>query len=230
LLQGCSADSCFPEVDSFAGARIILSQMFMRDLIAEEDKSWKTTTFEAMQARISELIDDDESVPRFQYIHSFNPGHPSNRVIRKCDEKEELQKYAIRVREADQEFREQIQEIIDRDPTAVIVFAGDHGPFISKRCSRNAYIDDVSDYRDRAGAVMAIRWPSSYDGRYDGRISSGVNLFRYVLASLAEDDTPLLRTAVPDDDFVRAGRKIFRVVKDGKPLDVPQLGRGRKQP
>jgi hypothetical protein len=223
LLQGCSADSCYPQIDGLAGARLILSQMFKVDLLSKQDKAWKTTTSEEMRARVRELMDDDESVPRFQYIHSFSPGHPSNRVIGRCNEKLELAGYASRVREANDFFQRLISDIIDRDPDAVIVFAGDHGPLISKRCSRSAYIDNVSEYRDRAGAIMAIRWPSNYDGRYDDRISSGVNLFRYVLASLAEDASPLLRTVAPDDVFVRADRRIFKVIENGVPLETPSL-------
>jgi hypothetical protein len=73
---------------------------------------------------------------------------------------------------------------------------------------------------------MAIRWPASYDGRYDARISTGVNLFRYVLAALAEDAAPLLQAAVPDDVYVRAGRRIFKAVENGKPLDRPLLMEG----
>ena len=223
FLQGCSADSCFPRIDGLAGARILLSHMLRRDLLSEEDKAWETTTIDEMRAQVSSLMDDAATTPRFQYIHAFGqPGHSSNSSKGKCDESVELKKYAIRVESAGRFLREQISEITERDPSAVVVVAGDHGPFISKRCTKNAYIDSASDYRDRAGAMMAIRWPSSYDGRYDDRISSGVNLLRYVLASLAEDPEPLLETAVPDDVFIRAGGRIFKVVERGKPLEPPE--------
>ncbi len=221
LLQGCSADSCFPEIDGLAGARIILSHIFRQDLLSDEDKSWETTTVEAMSARISSLLNEAGNEPRFQYIHAFKPGHPPNAKGR-CDESVELGRYADRVQMANHFLNEQIRQIVERDPAAVIVLAGDHGPFISNGCASNAYIDNAADYRDRAGALMAIRWPRSYDGRYDGRISTGVNLFRYVLASLAESPLPLVETAAADDVFVRGGRKIFKVVEQGEPLARPQ--------
>lgn len=222
LLQGCSADVCFPEIDGLAGARIILSHMLKTDLLSDEDKAWETTTLAQMGAQVSALLDDEGNVPRFQYIHAFTPGHPSHGAG-KCDEGQELKKYATRVEAAGRFLRKQIRTIVDRDPDAVIVLAGDHGPLLSKGCKSNAYIDNASDYRDRAGAIIAIRWPKSYGGQYDDRISSGVNLFRFVLASLAEDDEPLIQTTAPDDVFVRAGNKIFKIVENGLPLDQPKL-------
>jgi len=222
LLQGCSADSCFPEVDGLAGARIVLSHILRMDLLSDDDKAWKTTTIEEMRAEISKLIGDQGETPRFQYIHAFKPGHSPNAWAGKCNEARQTEKYAVRVASAGNFLRQLIREITEQDPSAIIVVAGDHGPFIAKRCARNAYIDDVADYRDRAGAIMAIRWPRSYDGEYDDRIVSGVNLFRYVLASLAKDPAPLLETAVADDVFIRARGKIWIVVEDGRPLDRPR--------
>ncbi len=223
LLQGCSADVCFPPIDGLAGTKIILSHIFKIDLLSEEDKAWKTTTIEQMREQVATLMDNDRNAPRFQYIHTFTPSHAPNNLQGKCDENSEVQKYAHRVERTGQYLREQIGEIMERDPDAVIMVAGDHGPFISKKCFRSAYIDTVSDYRDRAGALMAIRWSTSYDGKYDDRIVSGVNMFRYVLASLAEDETPLLNTAVPDDVFIRAGQRIFKILDNGKPLLPPEV-------
>lgn len=231
FLQGCSADSCFPEVDGLAGARIVLSHILRMDLLSDDDKAWKTTTIEGMRAEISKLMRDERETPRFQYIHAFTPGHSPNARAGKCNEARQAEKYAVRVASAGNVLRQLIREITEQDPTAVIVLAGDHGPFITKKCARNAYIDDVADYRDRASAIMAVRWPRSYGGEYDDRIASGVNLLRYVLASLAKDPTPLLETVAADDVFVRARGKIWIVVEDGKALARPKrLSARRRRP
>ena len=221
-LQGCSADTCFPPVDRLSGAKLVLSHMFKMELLSMEDLPWEATNLEQMREQVAALVDDDSSAPRFQYIHYFRPSHSPTQLWGTCDESSELEKYAQRVQRAGDDLREWIDEIIERDPDGVVIIAGDHGPFISKKCSSSAYIDNTSDYRDRAGALMAVRWPKSYDGKYDERIVSGVNLFRYVLASLAEDETPFLETVVPDDVFVRVGLKIFKILDNGKPLDTPE--------
>jgi hypothetical protein len=44
-----------------------------------------------------------------------------------------------------------------------------------------------------------------------------------VLASLAEDASLLLRTAVPDDVFIWTDNKMFMIVQNGHALDVPRL-------
>ena len=68
-----------------------------------------------------------------------------------------------------------LDDIIVRDPTAVIVIAGDHGPFIVKQCAAVADLGTVEDYRDRAGVILAIKWPENYDGIYDQHIITTVN-------------------------------------------------------
>ena len=219
LLQGCSADSCFPQNDRWAGLWIVLGKVFNEYLSKEK-------TIEEMRQQVRTLIDDVDNAPRFQYIHAIHlPGHVSRKALRlaNCDENAEVKKYASRVAKAGNYLQVQINEIIGRDPGAVVVIAGDHGPLISRKCSFDSKINTLSEYRDRAGAIMAIRWSKNYDGRYDDRMVSGVNLFRYVLASLAENEASLLETAVPDDVFIRAGKPIFKVIDNGKPLNTPVL-------
>lgn len=216
LLQGCSADSCFPSNNRFAGIRIVLGKVFRKYQI-------KSKTLGEMQQQVMKLMDDSENTPRFQYIHALTPRHASLETLRhaNCDETKEVQKYASRVAKAGEYLQEQIRDIIGRDPSAIVVIAGDHGPFISRKCSFKSYINTLSEYRDRAGSLMAIRWSKNYNGKYDDRIISGVNLFRYVLASLAEDETPLVKMAAPDDVFIRAGKPIFKIIENGKPLNTP---------
>ena len=49
----------------------------------------------------------------------------------------------------------QIADILEGDPGAVIVLAGDHGPFLSNRCAPLGLLDGVQEYRDRAGILTA---------------------------------------------------------------------------
>ncbi len=111
-----------------------------------------------------------------------------------------------------------IDSILSKDPTAVIVLAADHGPFIENRCQRRFDISTLAEYRDRVGVLMAIRWPSGYDGRYDERIKTTVNTFRYVLASLADNESELLSTVVPDDVYVLGNNDILKIIENGEVL------------
>ena len=217
LLAGCSADYCFPKNDSLAFIWMVLGKVSNKSLVQHSDA-------QTIRQRVMTLMDDSDNAPRFQYIHVFFPSHVKNKLLAlgECNEDAEVKKYASRVAKTGIYLQSQIDDIIGRDPDAIVVIASDHGPLISRTCSFDSYINTVSEYRDRAGALMAIRWSKNYDGRYDDRIISGVNLFRYVLASLAEDEAPLVQTAVPDDVFIRAGEhRIFKIIDNGKPLDTP---------
>ena len=61
--------------------------------------------------------------------------------------------------------------------------------------------------------------------------STDINLFRFVLASLAQNATPLISSAVPDDIFIRDGRlRPYRIIANGYPLPNPQHVRLRMAP
>jgi hypothetical protein len=219
LFQGCTADTCFPELDRLVGVKIILSHVFKRDLLADGDKVSRYSSVDEIRSEVSRLLDKQDAVPRFQYIHAYTPNHSPNKVAGICDEALELSSYAERVEYASRYMTNQIEDILAQDPEAVIVLAGDHGPFISNKCSPLGTLDTVEEYRDRAGILTAIRWPKSYRGEYDDRIVTGVNLFRFLLASLAFDATPLLQSAVSDDVFIRdRALRPYIVIQDGKPL------------
>jgi hypothetical protein len=224
LLQGCSADFCFPELDRLVGVKIILSHIFKQDLLSDADKVSRYTSVDDIHSEVSRLMDSQKQGPRFQYIHAFTPNHSPNKVAGICDEELELHNYAERVSSASAFMLRQIEDIVSRDPTAVIILAGDHGPFISNQCAPMAKINTPEDYRDRAGILMAVRWPQGYQGKYDDRMSTGVNLFRFVLASLAQDDAPLVDSVAPDDVFVRErSGHVFRIIHNGAALADPQL-------
>jgi hypothetical protein len=99
---------------------------------------------------------------------------------------------------------------------------GDHGPFIANKCSRWTDLDTLSGYRDRIGALMAIRWPEAYDGRYDERIITTINTFKYVLAALTEDDAAILETVACDDVYILGSTDILKIVADGSILVPPE--------
>ena len=217
LLQGCSADYCFPKNDSLAFIRRVLGKVRGKNMVNHSSEK-------EIRQQVMTLMDDLDDAPRFQYIHVYSPSHVDTRLLTlgNCDENAEVKKYASRVEKAGKYLRKQIDDIIGRDPDAIVVITSDHGPLISRTCSFDSHIDTLSEYRDRAGTLMSIRWSKTYDGRYDDRIVSGVNLFRYVLASLAENEAQLIQGAVSDDVFIRAGARIFKIIDNGKPLKTPE--------
>jgi hypothetical protein len=149
----------------------------------------------------------------------FAPSHVDNRLEGRCDEEAELKGYGARVVDTASTLSSVLDEIIRNDSEAVIVLSGDHGPFLSNKCDRQADIGTLEQYRDRVGAMSAVRWPDGYDGRFDALIKTNVNVFRYVLASLVDGSTEGVGGHVPDDVFVRGSdEQVLEVVKDGSPV------------
>jgi hypothetical protein len=70
--------------------------------------------------------------------------------------------------------------------------------------------------------ITAIRWPESYDGRFDDQIVTTINLFRYLLATLAADEAPVLDRTVRDDVFIQGEREILKIMADGRVLIPPE--------
>ena len=68
--------------------------------------------------------------------------------------------------------------------------------------------------------ITAIRWPQSYDGRYDDQIKTIINIFPFVLASLAEEDSSILEMRVADDVFTQGSGGIQRIMKNGN-IQIP---------
>ena len=226
LLQGCSADYCFPRSVEYAGATFILNELLPHFLASGRYRERQPPG--VLRNEVSSQIDAGKrsGTPQFQYIHLFAPGHTPNTVIGRCDEQSELGQYARRIADTVPDIESMIDGIIRKDPDAVILISGDHGPFITNRCERNSDISTPEEYRDRVGVLTAIRWPSGYDGRFDERIRTNVNLFRYVLASLVGGSSEALGGRVPDDVFVRGSyrgseRTFLKILDDGEYLVPP---------
>ncbi len=227
LFQGCTADYCYPsdfETRYFAGARSVLREIVPGVISSRIRKTEEESPpLDVLQREVTNRLERNasESAPLFQYIHVFVPGHASNTVVGRCDEQAELAKYATNVADTIPALESIIDEILRRDPGAVILLSGDHGPFIANRCERYIDIGTTAAYRDRVGVLTAVRWPDGYDGRFDPHLRTNVNLFRFVLASLIEDRREALGGRVRDDVFVQGSGRILKILDDGATLVPP---------
>lgn len=224
LLQGCAVDYCFPSFDAFFGARNVFREILPKVLIGGETGKWEMQALGVIKKEIVRRVEPGSkpTLPRFQYVHIYEPGHAGNDVVGICDEAEELAKYSQKVSDVSIDIVSIVDDIILPDPGAVIVISGDHGPFITNQCRRKVDLSTPGEYRDRVGAVTAIRWPNDYDGRYDGGIMTNANLFRFLLASLVDNGAEILSTRVSDDVFVHGDQGILKIIGNGQILVPPE--------
>ncbi len=76
--------------------------------------------------------------------------------------------------------------ITQTDPGAIVIVAGDHGPYLTKNCVGTGNKYDISeitrlDIQDRYGAFLAIRWPRGQSSEFDD-IAIQQDLFPVIFA------------------------------------------------
>lgn len=135
-----------------------------------------------------EIFESGSSKQVFIYMHTDLPSH--SRISGTCEVNEE-ELYAERVKSANLEMQQDIQTIIGNDPGAIVIIAGDHGPYITKNCRTTGSSYDISeisrlDVQDRFGTFLAIRWPTEDFKKYD-EITVLQDVFPAILAYLYGD-------------------------------------------
>ena len=232
LLQGCSADVCYPEPRALEAAAKLLQKITPFMNVARmrgSGKAVRGVPLANVHDRLQKSLHATRAsgIPHFTYVHIFEPGHPSTAVRGRCDEAYELRAYSRDVGTASAYLRDIINEIVETDPAAVIVLAGDHGPWIKNNCETVADLGSVTQYRDRMSALLAIRWPQGYSGKYDDTIKTPINIFRYILAELADSDEQLLATVQSEDAFIQATNGFAQILADGEIVGPPQRNLGQ---
>jgi hypothetical protein len=96
-------------------------------------------------------------------------------------------------------MRQDVERIIENDPDAVLIVAGDHGPYLTKNCVATGGSYDISeisrlDIQDRYGTFLAIRWPTGDSTEYDDIVVLQ-DVFPAIFAYLFQD-TGLLEARV----------------------------------
>lgn len=103
--------------------------------------------------------------PRFVFIHSSKPGHTQDSGS--CLPTE-VELFRERLKQANEEMKQDVELILNHHPDAIIITAGDHGVYFTGDCS------SLSGYKpqeikaeyllDRFGVHVGIRWP---DARFE---------------------------------------------------------------
>lgn len=135
-----------------------------------------------------EIFSDISRYPRFLYSHSDLPGHSQNSGVCLANE---VELFGERLVRANEEMRQDVEIIIENDPDAVLIIAGDHGPYLTKNCTGTDDAFDLSqisrlDIQDRFGTFLAIRWPTEGYAAYDD-ITVIQDLFPAVFAYMFQD-------------------------------------------
>jgi hypothetical protein len=229
---GSSYDFSFPTAPSLSEApsshELLMKSIFMGEF--RFDVEFDTIPSEQfIQFRLS-VFGDVPDKPRFVYMHCDWPNHAQLSGVCRPDE---TARHMFKLDLANSEMKRDIETIAQRDPGAIIVVAGDHGPYLTKNCTPN--LSDYSaseisrlDIQDRFGTFLAIKWPTDDFSKYDD-ITVLQDVFPAILAYLFEDDrfldAKVASTTLDENSISGASVKngiIQGGIDDGEPLFVDQ--------
>lgn len=190
------------------------------------DAQFSLVTNEMYVQEKQRFLSNTSSSPRFLYTHNNYPGHsPDTGVLRPNETQLYIEKFKI----ANEEMRQDILSLAEEHKDAIIILAGDHGPYLTKNgieletYSKQSILRE--DVQDRYGVFLAIRWPrKEYAGKFDIKILQDVlpAAFAYIYDDeKLFDETRLEREALYTYTTGGVGIKdgiIIGGADDGKPL------------
>ena len=210
LRDHCRSDFCFPTLGLYRQVQFILAEtLYHRDDFAD------TTNVGAEQYReVMRRILAETPKPTVLYSHVLSPNHGP----RGCSDTEiPLKIYEKGLHEANDWIEFAIDEIESNDEDAIILVLGDHGAILSDHCEWNN--PDTTSARaivDNLGILMAVKWPGDYDGRYDEKIHTLIDLSWYLLQYLSNDEMQESEKPMSASYLIRKDdHLVYRVVDEG---------------
>jgi hypothetical protein len=206
------------------GKAILLGE-FRFDI--EDEGFGKLDHDQFIQAK-QEIFTTPSADPFFIYMHTNRPSHTQNSGACLPDETDQFKE---RLRRANEEMQKDVNLITKNDSGAIVIVAGDHGPYLTKNCTDTTGVYDISqitrlDIQDRYGSFLAIRWPTGDFVKYDD-ITVLQDVFPAVFAYLYKDQSILdakIKPVIPPEWYstisgasVKDGI-IEGGINDGEPL------------
>ena len=174
------------------------------------------------------LLATERKRPNFVYMHTDVPNHSQNSGA--CLPNE-VELFNERLQKANVEMKDDLAVILKNDPNAIIIVAGDHGPYLTKNCMYTEDNYDISeitrlDIQDRFGTFLAIRWPTEDFEQYD-EITVLQDIFPAVFAYLFQDTNILEAKVEPvtvQNNAISGAMVIDGIIvggiNDGEPLFI----------
>jgi len=149
---------------------------------------------QAQTARIRLQVDN----PKFLYSHHNKPGHSQNSgTLLQLDVDDYIEDTKI----ANELIIDDVEDILSLEKDAIIIIAGDHGPFLTGDASGlfEYKEHEISGLHliDRFGTFLAIKYPDSITQPDKHDITLLQNIFVYIFSILYEDDDFLTQKVPP---------------------------------
>ena len=178
--------------------------------------------YQPYQQQKRSILQGNHPKPVFAYSHDRYPGHRGSTQQDPDQEEEETLKYLENLKIANAEMRQDVALLLKHNPDALVIIAGDHGPFLTKsgfgvrRQPDNYKANDIDRYdmQDRKGIFLAIRWPDKdYAQRYEIKIFQ--DIFPAVFSCLFDDDSLFDKTRIQKRETIYPHVTLGVYVQDG---------------
>ena len=188
------SDYCFPQPQGVMDSKVLVKAVLMGEFT--DTVSFEDVKYESFLEEKNKVIANNSGHPVMLYSHSCYPGHgPSGSWTTEEDRSKDRLEYLGGIESANKEMRLNVEKMIKNNSDAIVIFAGDHGPFMTKsgyglnngRGNYKASDLDRYDIQDRFGMFLSIRWPEKKAEQYDIKILQDV--FPAVLSYLYDDDS-----------------------------------------
>jgi len=219
-----SYDSAYPLLK--ATHKLLIKAIFMGEF--RFDVEFDNPPREKFVEHKQRMFNKVPSTPRFIYMHDELPGHSQNSGNCRPDETDLFEE---RLAQANEVMKQDIDLITQQDPGAIVIVAGDHGPYLTKNCNEILDHYDISeisrlDVQDRYGTFLAIKWPTGKFAAYDD-ITVLQDIFPAIFAYLFEDETILeakVQSATVGSKDVSGASVVNGIIQgginDGEPLFI----------
>ncbi len=219
---GSSYDFSFPGVKN--SHTLLTKAIFMGEF--RFDVEFDQPSDEEFVGRKLSVLGDSPPGPRLVYIHTPIPNHSQNSGACLPDETD---LFRDRLEEANHQMNRDLETLLSNDPEAIIIVAGDHGPYLTKNCYETGGHYDISeitrlDIQDRFGTFLAIRWPDGDFSGYDD-ITVLQDIFPAISAYLFNDRKfleariePHTRNGIVISNAAVRDGIIIGGINDGEPL------------
>lgn len=229
---GSTYDFSFPEAKGAPSAhKLLVKAIFMGEFRFDVDVEFDSPSREQFVEHKTSTFENLSDKPSFVYMHDYLPCHSQNSGACLPNETDLFKE---RLTEANYQMKQDVETIIQNDSGAIIIVAGDHGPYLTKNCAgggtKGQYdISEISrlDIQDRFGTFLAIKWPTEDFAEYDD-ITVLQDVFPAIFAYLFDDGDFLEAKVEPntlEGGWRTSGAQvkngiIYGGINDGEPLFV----------
>ena len=154
---------------------------------------------EPLQKYLSDTIEK----PKFFFVQILKPAHINTTAGSSQGAKEERRQWIERLKESNNLMRNLIDEILKKDPEALIVIMADHGGFVGLNYTGegDAKTENKAIIKSIFSTNLTIHWPNNEVPEYDTQLKTPVNVFRILFSYLSEDEK-YLKNLQADESYI----------------------------